>query len=296
MGRRHLVVATAAAVALTLAACGAGAPDRNASTAGAARAAGPDLQPGFSNPTRIDNRWLPMLPGTRYTLVGHANRGDRRLRHREVLIVTDLTKVIDGVRTVVVWDRDFAAGRLREGELAFNAQDDRGNVWNFGEYPEVFERGRLAGAPDTWIVGLAGARAGIAMRAEPRVGTPAYRQGLAPAIEFADKARVQRLGDRMCTPLRCFAPVLETDEWTPAEPGAHQRKFYAPGVGTVRVGARGDREDEVLVLARVEQLDARDRAAVRRAALAIDDRAYRVSRHLYGKTPRAEATPRAGEE
>ncbi|MEA2360755.1 MAG: hypothetical protein QOI62_4015 [Solirubrobacteraceae bacterium] len=284
MGPGHLAIAAAAALALTPA-------------AGGARVAQPAAQrPGFTHPTRIDNRWLPLAPGTRYTLVGHANRGDERLRHREVLVVTDLTKVIDGVRTVVIWDRDFAAGRLREGELAFNAQDDRGNVWNFGEYPEVFERGRLTGAPDTWIVGLAGARAGIAMRAHPRAGTPAYRQGLAPAIDFADEARVYRLGQPLCIPLRCFAGVLETDEWTPAEPGAHQRKFYARGVGTIRVGAVGDREDEILVLDRVEQLGARDRAAVRRAALRIDDRAYRVSRDLYGKTPRAEATPRAGEE
>ncbi|MEA2255803.1 MAG: hypothetical protein QOG35_1848 [Solirubrobacteraceae bacterium] len=288
MRPRH-TAAGAVTVVLTLAACGASAPPRHSQGAGPQRA-------GFTDPTRIDNRWLPLVPGTRYTLVGHANRGDERLRHREVLVVTDLTKVIDGVRTVVIWDRDFAAGRLREGELAFNAQDDRGNVWNFGEYPELFERGRVAGAPDTWIVGLAGARAGIAMRADPRADTPTYRQGLAPAIDFADEARVYRLGRPMCIPLRCFADVLETDEWTPAEPGAHQRKYYARGVGTIRVGAVGDREDEILVLDRVEHLDPGERAAVRRAALRIDERAYRVSRHLYGKTPRAEATPRAGEE
>jgi YVTN family beta-propeller protein len=68
------------------------------------------------------------------------------------------TKVVGGVPTIVAWDRDFLKGKLQEQELALFAQDDRGNLWNFGEYPEEYENGKFAGAPDTWIRG-AGARA-----------------------------------------------------------------------------------------------------------------------------------------
>ena len=243
----------------------------------------------FSNGTRIDNRWFPLVPGTQFEYEGRANRGHGLLRHRVVFTVTDLSKVIDGVRTRVLWDRDYNAGRLQENEITFHAQDDEGTVWNFGEYPEQYEKGKLTGAPDTWLAGLDGARAGVVMLARPRVGTPSYLQGFAPKIEFADRARVLKTGLRICNPGACYRHVLETDEWNPAEPGAHQRKYYAPRIGNVRVGAAGnDKEGEVLVLKHVRRLSPGSLAWVRRQALAIDARAYDVSPDLYGHTPPAE--------
>src|SRR3990172_8703581 len=114
-----------------------------------------DMDPNdFSNPTVINNQWLPLVPGTQLILEGTANRGGGGRRHRVVFTVTDLTKVINGVRSVVVWDRDINNGRLAERELAFFAQDNDGNVWNLGEYPEEFNgRGKFLGAPSTWIAG-----------------------------------------------------------------------------------------------------------------------------------------------
>ena len=258
----------------------------------AAHPGGAVAQPGtagFSDPTTIDNAWFPLAPGTQFTLVGSADRGHGQRRHRVVFTVTDLTKVIDGVLALVLWDRDYNAGRLEEGELTFHAQDDEGTVWNLGEYPEEYEDGRLTGAPDTWIAGLARARGGILMLADPRVGTPSYLQGWAPDIEFADRARVLRMGARSCVPVDCYRNVLVTDEWNPAEPGAHQRKYYARGVGNIQVGTAGeDPEAEVLVLERVRHLGAGARAWVRSEALKLDRRAYRVRAALYRHTPPAE--------
>src|SRR5918912_2244265 len=54
----------------------------------------------FSNPTRINNRFLPLIPGTRTVLEGTANRGRGEQPHRVLFTVTDVTKVIHGVRTV----------------------------------------------------------------------------------------------------------------------------------------------------------------------------------------------------
>jgi len=249
----------------------------------------------FSDPTRIDNRWLPLVPGTRYVLRGSSNRGAGLLPHRVVFTVTDLTKVIDGVRTRVLWDRDYNEGRLLEGELAFHAQDDDGNVWNMGEYPEQYRRGRFAGAPDTWLSGVDGARAGILMRAAPRPATPSYLQGWAPAIDFADRARIYRTGERSCVPLRCYRGVLVTDEWTPDEPGAHQRKYYAAGVGNIRVAPAGGEEHEGLVLTRVTRLGPAAMAAVRTAALRLDARAYVARSDVYRRAPPARRQTRDGE-
>jgi hypothetical protein len=130
-----------------------------------------DFDPGrFSDPTRIDNRWFPLKPGTQFVYDGSAIVDGTRERHRVVFTVTDLTKVVDGVRNLVVWDRDYSQGELVEAELALFAQDDDGNVWHLGQYPEEYEDGKLGDAP-AWIAGMEGAKPGIAMRAAPRLGT-----------------------------------------------------------------------------------------------------------------------------
>jgi hypothetical protein len=303
MRRAVIGCACASALALGPAACGSGDAG-TAAEAGTRAAAGTspadvtdkDLSAQtFRNSTRIDNRWYPLSPGTQFVYEGRSNRGHGRREHRVVFTVTDLSKVIDGVRTRVLWDRDINGGELLEAELAFHAQDDAGNVWNFGEYPEEHEGRKVTGAPDTWFSGLQGARAGILMRAVNREGTPSYRQGWAPRIEFGDKARVYRTGQRDCVPAGCYRNVLVTDETNPFEPAdGHQRKYYAPGVGNTRAAPVGGKEKEVLVLVKVRKLDAQGMAHARREALKIDARGYRVRKALYARTPRAQRLPQAG--
>src|SRR5205085_8847383 len=140
-------------------------------------------------------------------------------------------------------------GVLQESELFFLAQREDGSVWTLGEYPEEYDNGELTGAPSTWISGTARARAGIAMLAQPKVGAPTYLQGLGPKVGFKDCATVFQTGQRTCVPTGCYDGVLVTDEFAPLEPeGGHQRKFYAPGVGVVRVGAAGGVDPEELKL------------------------------------------------
>jgi hypothetical protein len=129
-----------------------------------------------------------------------------------VFTVTDLTKVINGVRTVVVLDRDIEDGQVVEREIAFFAQDNEGNVWNLGEYPEEYEEGEFFDAPDIWIAGLAGAEAGIHMRGSPLVEETRYLQGYAPEIEFLDCAKVTHMGEAVSVPYGSFTDILVTDE------------------------------------------------------------------------------------
>jgi hypothetical protein len=249
-----------------------------------------DPQNFSGNSTTIDNQWIPLVPGTQFTLAGQVKGPDGTTPHRVVFTVTDLAKVINGVRTLVLWDRDYSAGQLVEEELAFHAQDNAGNVWNLGEYPEEHEDGTFIGAPNTWIAGVAEAQAGILMQADPQPGTPEYLQGYAPDIEFEDRAKVSKTGQRACVPVGCYENVLVIDEWNPREQpqDGHQLKYYAPSVGNVRVRAVGGEEQETLSLVKIRQLDAAAMAGVRRAALRLDRRAYKVARQKYQNTPPAE--------
>jgi hypothetical protein len=229
---------------------------------------------------------LPLTPGTRFTLEGQANPGGGTTPHRVVLTVTDLTKVINGVRTVVLWDRDISDGQLLEAELAFHAQDNQGNVWNLGEYPEEFDDGEFVGAPSTWISGQERAKAGILVPGKPRVGLT-FLQGFAPEVEFYDCGKVVRTSARTCPNNRCYNDVLVIDEWSPPEPDSgFQRKFYAPGVGNIKIEPIDDPEGETLELVKVERLGAGAMAAAREAALLLERRAYRIS-DVYATTPPA---------
>ena len=187
--------------ALALAACASGgtggqAPSPQPSTAAAAAKASPAPQGGrnrFTAPATVDNPMFPLVPGTEFSYAGTLAEGGHTRPHTVVFTISGLTKKIHGVTTVIAWDRDFLNGKLQEQELAFFAQDDAGNVWNFGEYPEEYEHGRFAGAPSTWIRGTGHAYGGIHMLARPTAGV-SYREGLVPPIEFDDVSKVTSTG------------------------------------------------------------------------------------------------------
>jgi hypothetical protein len=245
----------------------------------------------FPNPPKIDNQWNPLAPGMQFILAGEADRGGGLLPHRVVSTVTDLTKVINGVRAVVIVEKDINEGDLEEAELAFQAQDNAGNLWNLGEYPEEYNEGKFTGAPDVWISGLGKAEPGNLMLADPQLGTPEYLQGWSPDIDFLDCAKVSKMQQRTCVPVGCYENVMIIDERSPLEPeSGHQLKYYAPGVGTVRVGAIGDPEGETLVLAEASQLSPQDLAKVRQEALKLEKNAYKVKK-VYRQTQPAEALP-----
>lgn len=238
----------------------------------------------FRNSLKVDNKWFPLRPGTQLVFRGTTEEGNEKIPHRVVFTVTDLVKEIDDVQSVVLWDRDYSDGELVEAEIAFFAQDEGGNVWQMGEYPEEYEGDKIVASP-LWLHELQGARAGLTMRAVPRKGTPSYSLGWGPAVGFNDRARILRTGTKNCVPVRCYSNVLVTDEYNPGEPGKHQLKYYAPNVGNVRVGWAGKNEEskETLVLVAVKRLDPNQMAHARAAARKLEASAY-DRRKVYRQT------------
>jgi hypothetical protein len=211
--------------------------------------------------------------------------------HRIVTNITNLTKKIGGVNTIVVYDLDYQDGVLMESELFFQAQDAQGTVWLIGEYPEEWSNGALQGAPRTWVTGVQSAHAGIAMLAKPHVGSPTYIQGLARPVGFFDCATVFATGQSVCVPVRCFNHVLVTDEFSPLDPaGGHQRKYYAPGVGTINVTAASGVDPETLQLTKFGKLCEGAFEKVIENALKQDARGYSVAPTPYSATTPARAT------
>ena len=238
----------------------------------------------FSQSTVIDNEWYPLQPGTKFVFGGFTTENNEKIPHRLEFTITDLTKEIQGVRTVVAWIADFTNGELVEKEIAFYAQDNDGNVWYFGEHPEEYEGGKFDKAP-TWIAGYADAKPGIKMWADPQPGIPSYYQGWGPAVGWSDYAQVDQVGQETCSPLDCYTDVLVLAESSLDETDIYQIKYYVRGTGEVRVGWRGPESTaEELELAQYTQLTSEDLAAVRADALALEAHAYEISPDVYGKT------------
>jgi len=232
----------------------------------------------------IDNAYWPHPPGTQFIYDGITVEEGQEVEHRIILTITDLVKEIGGVNAVVVWERDISDGQVVEAELAFRAQDDDGNVWHLGEYSEVYEDGELVGGK-TWLVRhLEGARAGVMMQGDPQPATPAFSEGFAPPpVNWSDFGRVRATGQSDQVKHGSYDDVVVVEEFNQEEPGAFQLKYYARGVGLVRVGWSGaDATQEELELVDVIHLDPEALAQVREEALKLEHRAY-----VYGSTPPA---------
>lgn len=239
----------------------------------------------------IDNKWLPLKPGTHFVYEGSANEEGERIAHRIEFTVTDMTKIIMGINTVVAWIVDYADGELVEIEVAFYAQDKVGTVWYFGEHPEAYVDGVLEEAP-SWIAGIEDARPGIAMYANPLLGTPSYSQGWAPAVDWTDRAQIYQISQNKCVPVDCYEDVLIIDEFNYKEPGFKQ-KYYAPGIGEIGVGWRGEEEQqETMELVELSQLILGALTEIRKEAMDLEKHAYEISKDVYGKTePMVQRSP-----
>lgn len=239
----------------------------------------------FTNPTVIDNDYFPLTPGTRLVLRGVTIEEGEALAHRIEFITTDLTKEIAGVETVVAWIEDYSEARLVEAEVAFYAQDDEGNVWFFGEYPEEYEDGEIVDAP-AWISGFEDARAGVKMYGDPDPSAPPLYQGWGPEVGWSDFGKVRELGAEDCVELDCYEDVLIVAESSLGEEGIFQLKSYARGVGEIRVDFTGpDETQEQLEAVELTTVSPEELQEYRLAALDMEARANEASPDAYGQTP-----------
>ena len=188
----------------------------------------------FDDPTNIDNKYFPMTPGTHYVYEGVTEEAGRQIPHSIIFTVTDLTKEIQGVRSVVAYIVDYSDGQLVEAEVAFYAQDNDGNVWFMGEHPEVYENGKMVEAP-TWIPGFKGAQAGFVMKANPQLGVASYGQGWGPAVNWTDRGQVVGMGEQTCVPVACYEDVLITEEFSQSEPDAFRLSITRRGSAMYRL-------------------------------------------------------------
>lgn len=203
---------------------------------------------GGGNPFPIDNKYWPLVPGT--TFVYEAKGKGVEEEERNEVSVTYETRVVAGVKCVVVRDIAWEGDLIVESTADWYAQDKDGNVWYMGEDSESYEyddEGNLieTSTEGSWEAGVDGAEAGILMLAKPRKGT-SYRQEYYEG-EAEDMAKVLKVKTKVTIGLGKLKNCLKTKEWTPLEKGVVEHKYYAPGVGLVLVKELKGKKTEELV-------------------------------------------------
>jgi hypothetical protein len=174
------------------------------------------------------NPFFVLEPGFQLVL----EKGEERL----TITVLDETRVVDGVETRVVEERETDGGEVQEVSRNFFAISSRTNgVFYFGEEVDMYEDGKLANHAGAWLAGEKGAKFGLLMPGEALLGAR-YYQEFAPG-EALDRAEIVGVSESMTTPAGKFEGCLKTLETTPLEPNAREHKLYAPGVGLLQEGA-----------------------------------------------------------
>jgi hypothetical protein len=173
-----------------------------------------------------ENSYFPLTPGLRL----HYAEGKNTL----VRSVLAETKMVDGVETRVVEDRESSGGRLVEVARDYYAVDGTtGDVYYFGEDVDNYKNGKVDNHEGSWLSGVRGARFGLMMPGKPERGRKFYQEQ-APGVGM-DRAEVVSLDETVTAPAGTFRGCVRMKETSALEKGT-EWKWYARGVGMVKEG------------------------------------------------------------
>ena len=147
------------------------------------------------------------------------------------ITVLDETKVVDGVTTRVVEEREEKNGKPKEISRNYFAMDKSTNdVYYFGEDVDIYKDGKVVGHGGAWLSGVNGAKFGLMMPGRPKVGDKFYQE-VAPKVAM-DRAEIVGVHEPLTTPAGDFR-CLHVKETTPLEKDV-SHKWYVAGLGLVK--------------------------------------------------------------
>jgi uncharacterized protein YjiK len=173
------------------------------------------------------NPYLPVIPGT---ILRYTGTDKEKIETIEIH-VTHATKTILGITCIGASEQVLSGGNPVEMTISWYAQDQDGNVWQFGEETEELNNGQVISTDGTWEAGVDGAKPGIVMRQNPQPGAP-YRQEYY-FNNAEDMGQVVDILESLATGIGVFNNVIKVKEWTELEPGLEEYKYYAPNVGLI---------------------------------------------------------------
>ena len=149
------------------------------------------------------NRYFLLWPGYRMLL----QHGKDTL----TISVLEETKIVDGVKTRVIEERDTKAGKLAEFSRNYFAISKlTGDVYCFGEDVDLYKDGKISGHKGSWLAGVNGAKFGLMMPGRPAVGDKYYQESAARVA--MDRAEIISCNEDFTTPEGAFESCLRVRE------------------------------------------------------------------------------------
>lgn len=180
----------------------------------------------FSSTGRSD--YFILEPGAQLVL----EQRDGRDKVQLVVTVLDETKIVDGIETRVVEEKESENGEIVEiSRNYFAICGQTKDVFYFGETVDFYQDGEVSNHEGSWLAGVDGAKAGIIMPGKPEIGMK-YYQEVAPEIA-EDRAEIISL-DVVVTPAGRFEEVLKVKEENPLEGRETEYKFHVKGIGLIQ--------------------------------------------------------------
>src|SRR5918993_1980346 len=175
------------------------------------------------------NSYFILEPGYQVILEGEEDGEKLQL----VMTVLNETKVVDGIETRVVEEKETEGGNLVEvSRNYFAICKPTNNAIYFGEDVDMYENGEIVSHEGVWLAGQNGAKAGMIMPDKVELGLK-YYQEIAPGVA-EDRAEIVSVNDTLDTPAGTFEQVLKTEETNPLKPGEKEFKFYAVEIGLIQ--------------------------------------------------------------
>jgi len=239
----------------------------------------------FVDPTLDTNPFNPLKPGLQWVRAGTTEVGSRVVPHEIITTMTDVIRVIDGVKTIAMLDESTDSGEVSQVGMDYLALDKDGNVWILGGYTEEFEGGRYTNTESAWL-GAADAAPGILSPATVTMDTPRWFIGAAPE-EKASVGEPVEVGIRECVAFGCFDDVRVVQEGEVGAPD-NENKYYARGVGVVNnIPLDASLHQDTFELLNLIELTPAGLAEASGTVLQLERHAVKTSPDTYGHTPRS---------
>lgn len=178
--------------------------------------------------TNITNKYFSLPVGKKMYFDADTEEGPEKIQ----IEITGETRVIEGVTTLVYLDTVWKDGQVVEITKDYLAQHKTtGDVWYFGEDVDNYEDGKLKDHEGSFIHGRDGAKAGIWMKAEQKVGD-SYKQEYYRG-EAEDMRDTVATGLTVTTNLGTFTDCVKVYDWTPLDKESREHKTYCPEVGSL---------------------------------------------------------------
>jgi hypothetical protein len=163
--------------------------------------------------THIDNPYFTLSVGKRLVYQVRAADNSALIERIEIMI-PGWTRRVNGVLTLVFWDRVYKNGQLIEDTRDYIAQHRQtGDVWYFGEHVDNYENGVLTDHEGQWLAGENGAQPGRLILGTPIMGAYFINEYL-PG-EAQDDTLVVGLHETVHTPVGAFSGCVKHLDGSP---------------------------------------------------------------------------------